>query len=364
MQIQGVAPSTGEASIGGSGALSADGAAPSAGSVLIIGQAPIGALSASPSAGSASLQPQGLKAPGESASIGSAQLLGSGALAALGASASKGSAFIVGPLSALGASLSAAAALLLGQGALAALGAAASIGSAAPTGTLAASGKGLAPSAGAANLQAIAAGTIFARGLSISSALATITGEVIFEIIPNGISPELPAIYQALRQFIQGVIGGSPAIEVILGLDNRVPMPAAPGFIVITAIGSYRLETNIDTDVDGMFLTPLQTGTMQSNQPTRLEIRIDLYGPDSSDWAIMLGTLFRDDYAVQALAPLCAPLYADEPRMLPLISAEAQYIEHWILLASVQYDPITVTGLGFATTLNIVPINVDEEFPP
>lgn len=175
------------------------------------------------------------------------------------------------------------------------------------------------------------------------------------------ISPQLADVYAALRTFIQGVVG--PNIEVIEGLGNRVPMPAWP-FIAMTAIASHRQATNVDTDTDLFYATPPQPGITSSEQSTQLDLQLDFYGPLSNSWATMIGTLFRDDYACEALAPLCQPLYADDPQMMPLTTAEDQYLERWTVTASIQYNPVVVTGQTFAATLDIVAKDVDVIFPP
>jgi hypothetical protein len=174
------------------------------------------------------------------------------------------------------------------------------------------------------------------------------------------VSPKRNDVYTALRALLQGIVGGNPPPQVIIGLGNRVPMPNAP-FIAITTIGTARLDTNVDTDTDGY---PLLPGTTSSEQATRMDLQFDFYGPQSNSWATMVSTLFRDDYSFEILAPVCAPFYADDPIMVPLISAENQYLQRWTVTAAIQYNPVTVTAQDFSTTLDIVPINVDEEFPP
>ena len=171
------------------------------------------------------------------------------------------------------------------------------------------------------------------------------------------VSPTLDDVFEDLRAYLLTIVG--PGVEVIRGLGNRVSMPDAP-FVVMTAVNSYRIETNQDTYLDGF---PTSPGIAQSLQATKLCVQLDFYGPQSSSWAVMVGTLLRDDQACEALN-VCQPLYADDPRMMPLVTAEDQFLERWTLQAYVQYNPVTTTALGFSTTLDIVPINVDEEFPP
>lgn len=67
------------------------------------------------------------------------------------------------------------------------------------------------------------------------------------------VSPTQSNVYAALRAFLQSVVG--PGVEVVQGLDNRVPTPATPGaatpgFIAMTQILMQRLSTNFDSYTD------------------------------------------------------------------------------------------------------------------
>ena len=174
------------------------------------------------------------------------------------------------------------------------------------------------------------------------------------------VSPQKKDVYEALRGLFQQMLP-PPVPPIILGLGNRVATPKG-AFIAMTAIGDVRLETNIDTDVDGYFTGGPQI--TQSMKPTRLDIQIDFYGPNAQSWALMTEILFRDDYAFEALEPDVAPLYADDPIMVPLVDGEDQYLNRWTVTAAVQFNPITVTAQSFSTTLNTKVILVDEEFHP
>lgn len=170
------------------------------------------------------------------------------------------------------------------------------------------------------------------------------------------ISPTSREVYEALRGFIRGVLG---PVQVIRGLGSNVGIPNGP-FIAITGILDTRLETNIDSDED---LYPLP-GVTRAMKPTRMDIQIDFYGPKSSSWALQIGILFRDDYACEALGEICQPLYADDPLMMPLVTAEDQYLERWTVDAAIQVNQVTTTPQTFSTTIDATAINVDEAFPP
>jgi hypothetical protein len=147
---------------------------------------------------------------------------------------------------------------------------------------------------------------------------------------------------------------------VLQGLPNRSSMPpASPGFAVMTVVGMKRLRTNIDSWV--------QTGepsAISHEMGAELRVQIDFYGATSQDWAAAFMTLFRDDSGVQALAPTCAPLYADDARMAPLDDSEEQYEQRWTVDAFLQYNPITTDPMQFADSLTVTVVNVDEAYPP
>lgn len=171
------------------------------------------------------------------------------------------------------------------------------------------------------------------------------------------LSPTAAEVFESLRGFLRQILG---PIEVVRGLGARVAMPRGQ-FIAITGVLDSRLETNIDTDVDGYPNAPQVT---RSLKPTRMDIQLDFYGPRSSSWAIEIGILFRDEYACEGLAPICQPLYADDPRMMPLVTAEDQYLERWTVDAAIQVNQVTTTPQTFSTTIDATAINVDEAFPP
>lgn len=172
-----------------------------------------------------------------------------------------------------------------------------------------------------------------------------------------------PAIYadlfSDLRAFLIAATGLAPE-NIVRGLTNRAAMvlPSAP-FIILTPILLKRLRTNVDT-WDTSVSNPTVT---TSEMGTQITVQLDVYGETSGDLATLLTTLLRDEVACDALTT-CQPLYADDPKMAPLIDAERQYEERWTLGAVLQYNPVTTVPMQFADTLTIDLINVDEAYPP
>jgi hypothetical protein len=176
--------------------------------------------------------------------------------------------------------------------------------------------------------------------------------------MPLAVSPTLTDLYTKLRVLVVNVV--PVGVEVIQGLDNNVPMPpASPGFVAMTAVLMHPHRT------------PVQTFDMNNPNPNALSIeqgmtvvvQLDCYGALSADWAAMLATLLRTEYACTLLAPH-APLFAKDPMQAALVNAEAQYEKRWIVEANLQYNPVVSTPAEFADTLEVNTINVDVSYPP
>lgn len=169
------------------------------------------------------------------------------------------------------------------------------------------------------------------------------------------------AVYTALRSLIIAVL--APATPpVVKGLGNRVSMPDGPS-VYMTALFRTRLATNIESYTD-TFPDPTPAEERHIELKTRFDIQLDVYGPDSGDWATILETVLRDPIACTALAPVCQPLYCDDARMIPLTTGEQQYLERWSLTATLQYNPTLSTPQDFAGAAEVALINVDVEYPP
>lgn len=173
------------------------------------------------------------------------------------------------------------------------------------------------------------------------------------------VSPNLNDVFTAVRAFILTIVPAGT--KVIRGPVNRAAQPAAD-HVVITPTYRKQLRTNIATDVDP-FPDP-GDGTTALEQGVQVNIQTDFYGGVSGDWAAMFSTVWRSEEGVTALAPACAPLYADEGRMVPLVTGEEQYLERWMVPAVLQYNPVTTVLQQFADAASANIINVDERYPP
>lgn len=177
------------------------------------------------------------------------------------------------------------------------------------------------------------------------------------------VAPTLDAVFNKVRAYLLDPVAGivPTGTRVIRGPINRAAQPSTD-HVIITPTMRKRLRTNVEIDVDP-FPSP-GDGTVGLEQGTQLTIQADFYGALSGDWAAIFSTIWRSEYACIHLAPECAPLYADDGRMIPLTTGEEQYLERWTVLAVLQYNPVVTTLQQFAGAATVDLINVDERYPP
>lgn len=159
------------------------------------------------------------------------------------------------------------------------------------------------------------------------------------------------AIMTALRSFLIGVL--PDGTEVVAGQANRVPEPASSDFVVMTPTGRMQLSTTRHN------YNPLaQTNVVgRSNSIT---VQLDVYGPNSTDNAQVIATLFRDQYGCDALGPNVQPLYCDDGRQMPLVNGEFQYQDRWTLNATLQANPAITIPQDSALSVIAIPYLTDK----
>jgi len=184
--------------------------------------------------------------------------------------------------------------------------------------------------------------------------------------MPLSVAPTQSDVFTTLRSFLLGLsLNYSPpqtVFVVLQGQMNRVPEPAGADFVVMWPISRERIETNVDTYATG------SATTNEYLQPTKITIQMDVHGPNASDNAEIISTMFRDQYAVDAFAETNSnifPLLADDPKQVPFINAASQFETRWIVEAQIQANQV-VSGVPqqSADVVDVTLINVDEAFPP
>ena len=108
-------------------------------------------------------------------------------------------------------------------------------------------------------------------------------------------------------------------------------MPA-PACIVLTELLQVALEVPSLT-----FNDTLQQSDVKS--PTRIDIQIDLYGPDAGNQCMAIAGVFRTEYTASVFPDGIKPLYTSDGVQSPLITGEQQWASRWMLTASMQYNP-------------------------
>lgn len=110
--------------------------------------------------------------------------------------------------------------------------------------------------------------------------------------------------------------------------------------------------------------TTLSAGSITVEQSTECVYQLDVHGPNSFSNAQVISTLFRDGYAVDQMADTgVTPLYADDPRQLPFITAASQYEDRWVIEAHLQIRPTVSVPQQFADIATIEAVDVDVAYP-
>lgn len=161
-------------------------------------------------------------------------------------------------------------------------------------------------------------------------------------------------VYTALRAFLLSFLPVNTPVD--RGQGNLVSMPLG-GFVIMTSAGIDRLSTNVDN------YTPANQ-TKSILTPSKYDVQLDFYGPDSQVWAMQTQALFRDQYAADSMPSNIVPLYADNALQMPLVDGEAQYEDRWKLTASIQYNPVTTIAQQSALAVNIGIKEIDTTFHP
>jgi hypothetical protein len=168
-------------------------------------------------------------------------------------------------------------------------------------------------------------------------------------------------LYTVVKAFIVTVTGLNANL-VLRGKVNRSAMPpASPGFVTMQLTGSTQLNYPMDT----WSLTSPNPTFLSSESHWKERMQIDFYGGSAGDWAKAFAGLWKDETAALALAPVCEPLYADDPVLAPLDDGEEQYELRRMVNSYLQYNPVTMPLMQFMAPPYgpVTLINVDEAYP-
>lgn len=160
-------------------------------------------------------------------------------------------------------------------------------------------------------------------------------------------------IMAALRTFLIGVL--PDGVEVVRGQDNRVGEPPSADFIVMTPVTRTRVSTNFDT-----WSNLVDLDNMTSQRGTFVDIQLDIHGDNGADYAQIITTVWRDEWAVSSIeGAIFAPLYASDGHQLPFINGEKQYEDRWIVDLFLHVKPTVTFDQDFATSANVSLVAID-----
>lgn len=165
-------------------------------------------------------------------------------------------------------------------------------------------------------------------------------------------------VIDVLADFIEGLsLGTCQQAQA-----NRVPMPNDP-FCILTPLRFIRHSTTNEiktiqrtsSDVLGFSAgyTPFdnapfaneQTNAIAYSEVRQADIQVDIYGDNAGDRAVALETVFRSTYGYDTITNIdarVAPLYSSDAIQAPMINAEDQWQERYIITLSLQVH-VTIT---------------------
>lgn len=137
-------------------------------------------------------------------------------------------------------------------------------------------------------------------------------------------------IIDTLADFVEPLCG-----KVQQAQADRVPMPKGQ-FCIMTPLRFPRLSTTRDVRQDTGIPA---TSTMGYTEVRQADIQVDIYGDGAGDRAVTLETLFASSFGYEKIKSIdarLAPLFASVASQAPMISAESQWQERYIVTLSLQ----------------------------
>lgn len=147
-------------------------------------------------------------------------------------------------------------------------------------------------------------------------------------------------VIDALADFLVPFV---PGAQVVRAQVNRVAMPSNPGVVLTEML-------QVDLSVPATEYQP-DAGTATVAGPTRIDIQIDFYGAQASEFCKTVKTAFRSHWGFTHFPANIKPLYTSDGIQAPLVTGEQQYESRWTLTASLQYNPIVTVPQDFADVL-------------
>ncbi len=162
-------------------------------------------------------------------------------------------------------------------------------------------------------------------------------------------------VIEALAAFLVPFVPGG---QIVRAQVNRVALPSNPCCVLTELL-------QIDLSVPSTDYQPLDN-TATIIGPTRIDVQIDFYGAQASEFCKAAKTTFRSHWGFANFPANIKPLYTSDGVQSPLITGEQQYESRWTLTAYMQYNPIITVPQDFADEAipnQLVPVDVFEVIP-
>jgi hypothetical protein len=154
-----------------------------------------------------------------------------------------------------------------------------------------------------------------------------------------------------------------PAVPILRGQQNRVPMPDIP-FVLMTTVGTpRRIGTNKDSTEAVIVDGALVGFTAAVGADFEYAVQADFYSPQAEAWAMAAELLWRDAIGFAAMPPGMKPLYSEDRRQVPLVGAENQWVQRWTMTLYLDYQPTWTQPCEAATAITVIPWPTDVFIP-
>lgn len=135
-------------------------------------------------------------------------------------------------------------------------------------------------------------------------------------------------IYIDVRNYLISLLEAEPK-QVIQGYQNNSPLPLDAIVMAITS------ESEIDTPAT---YTDEENGKLIVQQSREVVVQVDFFGKKAQERCQKVSIIWKNYYTTEALK-CCQPLYAREPRRLPILNEQAMYEDRWTIELVLQYNP-------------------------
>ena len=155
---------------------------------------------------------------------------------------------------------------------------------------------------------------------------------------------------------------GLPMDNVLDGQQNLTPMPTGD-FIIMTPMRQAGLSTNrVQFDDNGVY----GDGKELTQRSIQWPCQIDCYGPAAADFATIIGTMVRSEYACEWFRNNNSPLtphYCSDPHQTTMINGEQQYESRWTMDFIGQFNPTVTTRQDFFDSVEAGVVAADLKYP-